>query len=39
MLEGVHRQGPFVTTSSILMRSGTRTVRWIKARHLRGHVP
>ena len=39
MLEGVHRQGPFVTTSSILMRSGTRTVRWIKARHLRGHAP
>jgi fructose-1,6-bisphosphatase II / sedoheptulose-1,7-bisphosphatase len=39
MLEGVHRHGPFVTTSSILMRSGTRTVRWIKARHLRGHAP
>ena len=39
MLEGVHREGSFVTTSSILMRSGTRTVRWIKARHLRGHAP
>lgn len=39
MLEGVHRHGQFVTTSSILMRSGTRTVRWIKARHLRGHAP
>jgi len=39
MLEGVHRHGAFVTTSSILMRSGTRTVRWIKARHLRGHAP
>lgn len=39
MLDGVHRHGPFVTTSSILMRSGTRTVRWIKARHLRGHAP
>jgi len=39
MLDGVHRHGAFVTTSSILMRSGTRTVRWIKARHLRGHAP
>jgi fructose-1,6-bisphosphatase II / sedoheptulose-1,7-bisphosphatase len=39
MLEGVHRHGKFVTTSSILMRSGTRTVRWVKARHLRGHAP
>jgi len=39
MLEGVRRQGDFVTTSSILMRSGTRTVRWIKARHRRGHAP
>ncbi|HEY3776505.1 MAG TPA: class II fructose-bisphosphatase [Rhizomicrobium sp.] len=39
MLEGVHRQGEFITTSSILMRSGTRTVRWIKARHRRGHAP
>jgi fructose-1,6-bisphosphatase II / sedoheptulose-1,7-bisphosphatase len=39
MLEGVHRHDRFVTTSSILMRSGTRTVRWIKARHLRGHAP
>jgi len=39
MLEGVHRHGPFTTTSSILMRSGTRTVRWVKARHLRGHAP
>ncbi|MGH6887884.1 MAG: class II fructose-bisphosphatase [Rhizomicrobium sp.] len=39
MLEGVHRHGEFITTSSILMRSGTRTVRWIKARHRRGHAP
>ena len=39
MLEGVHRHGEFVTTSSILMRSGTRTVRWVKARHRRGHAP
>jgi fructose-1,6-bisphosphatase II / sedoheptulose-1,7-bisphosphatase len=39
MLDGVHQHGQFVTTSSILMRSGTRTVRWVKARHLRGHAP
>ncbi|HEY2445306.1 MAG TPA: class II fructose-bisphosphatase [Rhizomicrobium sp.] len=39
MLEGVHWHGQFVSTSSILMRSGTRTVRWIKARHIRGHAP
>jgi len=36
MLEGVHWDGPFVTTESILMRSGTHTVRWVKARHKRG---
>jgi fructose-1,6-bisphosphatase II / sedoheptulose-1,7-bisphosphatase len=35
MLEGVHVHGQFVTTESILMRSGTRTVRWVKARHRR----
>lgn len=35
MLQGVHIQGQFVTTESILMRSGTRTVRWVKARHRR----
>jgi len=35
MLKGVHVSGPFVTTESILMRSGTRTVRWVKARHRR----
>ena len=35
MLDGVHGEGRFVTTHSILMRSGTRTVRWVKARHLR----
>jgi fructose-1,6-bisphosphatase II / sedoheptulose-1,7-bisphosphatase len=39
MLEGVRRHGDFITTSSILMRSGTRTVRWIKARHRGGHAP
>jgi fructose-1,6-bisphosphatase II / sedoheptulose-1,7-bisphosphatase len=36
MLKGVHWQGEFVTTESILMRSGTHTVRWVKARHRRG---
>ena len=35
MLEGVHFHGQFVSTESILMRSGTRTVRWVKARHRR----
>lgn len=35
MLKGVHFSGDFVTTESILMRSGTRTVRWVKARHRR----
>lgn len=36
MLKGVHWHGEFVTTESILMRSGTHTVRWIRARHRRG---
>ncbi|HEY5046816.1 MAG TPA: class II fructose-bisphosphatase [Rhizomicrobium sp.] len=36
MLKGVHWSGEFVTTESILMRSGTHTVRWIRARHRRG---
>jgi fructose-1,6-bisphosphatase II / sedoheptulose-1,7-bisphosphatase len=35
MLTGVHFHGQFVHTESILMRSGTRTVRWVKARHRR----
>jgi len=35
MLEGVHYDGEFITTHSVVMRSATRTVRWIKARHLR----
>jgi fructose-1,6-bisphosphatase II / sedoheptulose-1,7-bisphosphatase len=35
MLDGVQFHGQFVNTESILMRSGTRTVRWIKARHRR----
>jgi fructose-1,6-bisphosphatase II / sedoheptulose-1,7-bisphosphatase len=36
MLKGVHWNGEFVTTESILMRSGTHTVRWVRARHRRG---
>jgi len=33
MLEGVKVRGSYVTTHSIVMRSATRTVRWIKMRH------
>ena len=35
MLRGVHREGDFITTESVVMRSATGTVRWIKARHSR----
>jgi fructose-1,6-bisphosphatase II / sedoheptulose-1,7-bisphosphatase len=35
MLAGVHRHGDYVTTESVVMRSATGTVRWIKARHRR----
>ena len=35
MLRGVHRHGDFITTESVVMRSATGTVRWIKARHSR----
>ena len=35
MLQGVHRVGNFITTESVVMRSATGTVRWIKARHVR----
>jgi len=35
MLRGVHREGDFITTESVVMRSATGTVRWIKARHRR----
>src|SRR6185312_3898894 len=38
MLAGVHRIGDYVTTESVVMRSATGTVRWIKARHRRGFV-
>jgi len=33
MLEGVRVDGGFVTTHSVVMRSATQTVRWIKMRH------
>ena len=35
MLDGVHVNGQFVTTHTVVMRSSTGTVRWIKARHRR----
>jgi fructose-1,6-bisphosphatase II / sedoheptulose-1,7-bisphosphatase len=35
MLQGVHIDREFVTTDSVVMRSATGTVRWIKARHHR----
>jgi len=35
MLEGVHYEDGFITTESVVMRSATGTVRWIKARHVR----
>ncbi len=37
MLEGVRFTGQFISTHSVVMRSHTRTVRWIKTRHWRGH--
>jgi fructose-1,6-bisphosphatase II / sedoheptulose-1,7-bisphosphatase len=33
MLEGVHVHPTYITTHSIVMRSATKTVRWIKMRH------
>jgi len=33
MLEGVHVYPTYITTHSIVMRSATKTVRWIKMRH------
>jgi fructose-1,6-bisphosphatase II / sedoheptulose-1,7-bisphosphatase len=35
MLQGVHMNDKFITTESVVMRSATRTVRWIRARHER----
>jgi fructose-1,6-bisphosphatase II / sedoheptulose-1,7-bisphosphatase len=37
MLEGIKRLGPFMTSHTIVMRSKTGTVRWIKARHVIKH--
>jgi fructose-1,6-bisphosphatase II / sedoheptulose-1,7-bisphosphatase len=37
MLEGIHKVGNFMTSHTIVMRSKTRTVRWIKARHVIKH--
>jgi fructose-1,6-bisphosphatase II / sedoheptulose-1,7-bisphosphatase len=36
MLEGIHRVGNFISSHTIVMRSATGTVRWIKARHVAG---
>ena len=38
MLAGVHIAGEFVTTESVVMRSATHTVRWVKGKHLRKHA-
>jgi fructose-1,6-bisphosphatase II / sedoheptulose-1,7-bisphosphatase len=35
MLKGVHRVGDYITTESVVMRSATGTVRWIRAQHHR----
>ncbi len=35
MLEGIHVAAGFITSHTIIMRSKTGTVRWIKARHVR----
>jgi fructose-1,6-bisphosphatase II / sedoheptulose-1,7-bisphosphatase len=35
MLSGVHLRGEYVMTESVVMRSATGTVRWIKGRHRR----
>ena len=36
MLDGVRVEGGMITTHSIVMRSATKTVRWIKMKHPRG---
>ncbi len=38
MLAGVHRDRDYITTESIVMRSATGTVRWIRGRHRRSHA-
>ncbi|MGA9796059.1 MAG: class II fructose-bisphosphatase [Rhizomicrobium sp.] len=37
MLSGVHMDREHITTESIVMRSATGTVRWVKTRHKRKH--
>jgi fructose-1,6-bisphosphatase II / sedoheptulose-1,7-bisphosphatase len=37
MLEGIRRTGEFISSHTIVMRSHTGTVRWIKARHKAKH--
>src|ERR1043166_9324389 len=36
MLKGVHKDGEYIPTESVVMRSATGTVRWIRAQHRRG---
>jgi fructose-1,6-bisphosphatase II / sedoheptulose-1,7-bisphosphatase len=38
MLSGVHIRGEHVITESVVMRSATHTVRWVKGKHLRKHA-
>jgi fructose-1,6-bisphosphatase II / sedoheptulose-1,7-bisphosphatase len=38
LLKGVHRQGDYLTTESVVMRSATGTVRHVRARHMRALV-
>src|SRR6202012_5037206 len=38
MLRGVHREGDYITTETVVMRSATGTVRYIRARHRRALV-
>jgi fructose-1,6-bisphosphatase II / sedoheptulose-1,7-bisphosphatase len=38
MLDGVKIENGFVTTDSVVMRSATQTVRWIKMRHPRRKI-
>jgi fructose-1,6-bisphosphatase II / sedoheptulose-1,7-bisphosphatase len=35
MLRGIHLQGGFLSSETIVMRSATGTVRWIRAKHVR----
>ena len=39
MLSGVHRRGGMIETESVVMRSATGTVRWVKARHKSSRHP